>query len=99
MPDISAAFHLGRSLETELCRVVLDDGRRLEVPVPAGWRLVRKRYDEARCGTDAGYYRHRRVRHEEACGECLDAHAAAERANDRERRRRRRRREGLAGAI
>ena len=33
----------------------------------------------ARCGTDAGYYRHHRTLHEPACEACMDAHAAAAR--------------------
>lgn len=40
----------------------------------------------AQCGTDGGYYRHRRTLGETACRPCRDAHAAAER--DRAGRRR-----------
>lgn len=34
---------------------------------------------KAACGTDSGYYRHRRILREEACDDCKAAHAAAER--------------------
>lgn len=36
--------------------------------------------NEAKCGTDSGYYRHRRQKRELACDECLRAHREAERA-------------------
>ena len=39
---------------------------------PAGMRGA------AQCGTDSGYYRHRRTLHEPACDACRMAHAAAE---------------------
>ncbi len=35
----------------------------------AGW---------AECGTDGGYYRHRRTLHEDACPACKRAHSRAE---------------------
>jgi len=34
----------------------------------------------ARCGTESGYQRHRRILKEPACPACLAAHSAAERA-------------------
>lgn len=37
------------------------------------------------CGTESGYYRHRRQLDESACGECLTAHRVAERARSRRR--------------
>lgn len=40
----------------------------------------------AKCGTDSGYYRHRRTLGEDACTACKAAHREAE--NDRVRRRR-----------
>lgn len=33
----------------------------------------------AACGTDSGYFRHRRFLREKACGDCRAAHAEAER--------------------
>ena len=33
----------------------------------------------AKCGTDAGYYRHRRKLREDACSDCKAAHTSAER--------------------
>jgi hypothetical protein len=39
----------------------------------------------AECGTDAGYYRHRKVTHTDPCGPCKAAHAAA--TNTRRNRR------------
>jgi hypothetical protein len=36
----------------------------------------RRRQSLARCGTDAGYYRHLRTLGEPACGACKEAHAA-----------------------
>lgn len=38
---------------------------------------------EAICGTDAGYYRHRRKHKEPACEACKEAHREAERARHR----------------
>lgn len=35
--------------------------------------------EPAKCGTDAGYFRHRRTNHEEPCDDCRTAHAAATR--------------------
>ncbi|HZN71413.1 MAG TPA: hypothetical protein VFC00_06990 [Micromonosporaceae bacterium] len=40
----------------------------------------------ARCGTDSGYYRHRRQLKEPACDKCLRAHAAATAARSTGRR-------------
>lgn len=41
----------------------------------------------AECGTDSGYYRHRRALHEPACDDCKAAHRAAENARYWRRRR------------
>lgn len=35
--------------------------------------------DRFYCGTDSGYYQHRRKYNERPCWKCCDAHAAAER--------------------
>ena len=51
----------------------------------------RRRYSkpwEAICGTDAGYYRHRRKYREPACEACKAAHRQAERDRDRTNRER-----------
>ena len=40
----------------------------------------------ARCGTDAGYYRHRRTLKEQACPACCQAHADATRLRAAARR-------------
>lgn len=53
--------------------------------VAAGYVPVKPKVrPPARCGTDGGYYRHRRTLREEACTACQEAHAATER--DRRRR-------------
>ena len=49
----------------------------------------------AQCGTDSGYYRHRRQLNEAACTACLIAHRLAERA----RAERRALRDGTEGAA
>lgn len=41
---------------------------------------------EARCGTDAGYYRHRRKHNEKPCAECRAAHSIATRRAKKEPR-------------
>lgn len=50
------------------------------------WRgECRRLYDAARpaqCGTDAGYYRHRRKFREDACDDCKAAHNKAERERE-----------------
>ncbi len=43
-----------------------------------------RRASRVECGTDSGYYRHRRTLAEPACEDCLRAHRQAER--DRARR-------------
>ena len=58
-----------------------------KMQAPAGVRGA------AQCGTDSGYYRHRRTLHEPACDACRMAHAAAEK-----RRRNRTRRPALEAA-
>lgn len=40
----------------------------------------------ARCGTDAGYYRHRKVLGEPACDSCKAAHSEVTAARARKRR-------------
>ncbi len=37
------------------------------------------RPDAAKCGTDSGYYRHKRTTHTEPCNPCRQAHNAAKR--------------------
>lgn len=41
-------------------------------------RAKRNRAPVAECGTDSGYYRHRRTLGEDACDECKHAHTKAE---------------------
>jgi hypothetical protein len=50
--------------------------RAREKALDAGVGLHRRKV--AQCGTDSGYYRHRRRRHEPACEACLLAHRVAE---------------------
>lgn len=55
--------------------------RRLEVAAAdakARLRRTRGRAPIARCGTDSGYYHHRRILNENACEDCKQAHSAAE---------------------
>ena len=40
----------------------------------------------ARCGTDSGYYRHKRTTHTDPCPPCLAAHSEAQSARQRRRR-------------
>lgn len=42
--------------------------------------------EPARCGTDSGYYRHRRTLGEPACDDCTAVHRDATRARDQRRR-------------
>lgn len=53
-------------------RWMFDDVRRVRV-----WVQVEPVPGEAACGTDSGYYAHRRQRREEACAGCKDAHRVA----------------------
>lgn len=49
-------------------------------------KLSGKREQKALCGTDSGYFRHRRRLSEAACPSCLIAHRVAERERARKRR-------------
>lgn len=51
--------------------------RARESALAAGVKLGR---NDAKCGTDSGYYRHRRKFNEAACEPCKLAHRVAERA-------------------
>lgn len=39
--------------------------------------MARNNRPPAKCGTDAGYYRHRRILKEDPCDECKEAHRVA----------------------
>lgn len=51
-----------------------------------GWRINRYTNRIAKCGTDAGYYRHKRVTKDDACEPCRMAHRDAERARETAKR-------------
>jgi hypothetical protein len=71
-----AIAHCATCRDDWLIEVTLTSTRRisnLDADQPTTQRRV------AECGTDAGYYRHRRTLNEPACPACLDAHNAAAR--------------------
>lgn len=49
-------------------------------------RESRANWGSAKCGTDGGYYRHRRSLREDPCDDCRAAHAAAEKARSQRKR-------------
>lgn len=73
-----------RAVEDALVRLATARQKAIE----AGIRYRKRHRLIAQCGTDGGYYRHRRTLREPACEECKAAHRIAEAMRARRRQER-----------